>query len=85
MVINTLSGDKALTLNKTYLEVYDKPIYLPNGMYSATLGYYERSLEEIVSAMKVNLELEKPELIKTFYYDANTTYEKSVIAWLRRS
>lgn len=79
MVINTLSGDKALTLNKTYLEVYDKPIYLPNGMYSATLGYYEKSLNEIISAMKVNLELEEPKLVKTFYYDANTVYEKSVI------
>lgn len=78
MVINTMNGESALTLNKTYLEVYDNPIYLTNGMYSATLGYYEKSLEDIVSAMKVNLELEKPELIKTFYYDANTVYEKKV-------
>ena len=78
MVINTLNGDSALTLNKTYLEVYDKPIYLSDGTYSATLGYYDKSLEDIISSMKVNLEIEKPELIKTFYYDANTKYEKKV-------
>ena len=79
MVINALNGDSVLTLNKTYLEVYDKPIYLPNGMYSATLGYYDKSLEQIIEAMKVNLELIEPELIKNFYYDANTIYEKTVI------
>lgn len=78
MVINTMNGESALTLNKTYLEVYDNPVYLPNGMYSATLGYYEKSLEDIITAMKVNLDIEKPELVKTFYYDANTIYEKKV-------
>lgn len=78
MISNTLNGSEMLTLNRTYLEVYDNPVYLPNGMYLSTLGLYQKSLDDIVKNMKINLELEEPELIKTFYYDANTEYVKSV-------
>lgn len=78
MVSNTLNNTDMLTLNRTYLEVYDNPVYLPNGMYLSTLGLYQKSLDDIVKTMKINLELEEPELIKTFYYDANTEYVKSV-------
>lgn len=78
MVVNTLSGEEAVTLNRSYLEVFDNPVYLSDGSYSATLGYYEKSLNNIIKSMKINLDLEEPELIKTFYFDANTTYEKTV-------
>ena len=78
MISNTLNGAEMLTLNRTYLEVYDNPVYLPNGTYLSTLGLYQKSLDDIIKTMKINLELEDPELIKTFYYDANTEYVKSV-------
>ena len=50
---------------ETYLEYYSFPVYTSN-MYTSAIGHYEDSLKEIVKAMKVNLELEEPEIIKTF-------------------
>lgn len=44
-----------------------------------TYQYYEESLAEIVKAMKVNLELEKPEIIKTFSFSVNKPYEVPTI------
>lgn len=68
-----------LSIQKTYLTGYDLTIYLPNTKsYSYTFQYYRKSLEEIVNAMKVTLEITKPELIKTFSYDPNEPYELAV-------
>ena len=41
--------------------------------------YYESSLEAIVKAMKVNLDLEEPTMIKEFSFDVNETYEVKII------
>ena len=79
IVLNVISSKDALVVEKTYLEVYDMNIYNEyTGMYSATLGYYQNSLDDIIKSMKINLELEEPELIKTFTFDANTTYEQKI-------
>lgn len=79
MVINVISDKEALGVEKAYLEVYDKRIYNPNsGTYSATLGYYENSLDDILKKMKMNLGKEKNEVIKEFAFDANITYEPKV-------
>ena len=68
-----------LSIQKTYITGYDLTIYLPNTKsYSYTFQYYRKSLEEIVNAMKVTLEITEPELIKTFSYDPNNPYELSI-------
>ena len=68
-----------LSIQKTYLTGYDLTLYLPNTKsYSYTFQYYRQSLDDIVKAMKVTLEITKPELIKTFSYDPNNPYELSI-------
>ena len=80
MVINAIADKESLVVEKAYLEVYDMNVYNEKyNTYSAALGYYEDSLKDISKAMKVNLELEKAEMIKEFSFDANTPYELKVL------
>ena len=80
MVLNVISDKDALVVQKAYLEVYDMNIYNERyGTYSAALGYYENSLDDISKKMKINLEIEEPELIKDFSFDANTIYEQTIM------
>ena len=62
-----------LSINKAYLETYSLPVYLGSSTTSA-LGYYKSSLDEITKMMRVNLELEEPEVNKKFNIDANEEY-----------
>ncbi len=78
MLINTLNGEDFITIQKTYLEYYSLPVYLPaSNTTTSALGYYPNSLKAITNAMKENLGIAKPETVKTFKYDFNTDYEYS--------
>jgi hypothetical protein len=80
MIQNAMDGQEFMTINKSYLEVYNLRVYIPSSnMYTSALGYYPASLEAIVKAMKVNLELEQPELVKSFDFSVNKTYEIKAI------
>jgi len=68
-----------INLQKTYLTGYDLTLLIPGLGNVYTFQYYEQSLKEIIKAMKVNLELEKPEMIKTFNFSVNYTYEPTII------
>ena len=79
MVLNVITDKDALVVEKAYLEVYDMNIYNETyGTYSQSLGYYEDSLKDIEKTMKINLGIEKPELITDFSFDANTIYEQKI-------
>ncbi|MBO5096193.1 MAG: LCP family protein [Bacilli bacterium] len=79
MLANSLNGDEFITIKKTYLELYSLPVYLQYAyMYSSALGYYPDSLEAIKKLMKVNLELEEKETIKTFEYTYGENYEAGI-------
>lgn len=68
-----------LSIQRTYLTGYDLTMYLPSTKsYAYTFQYYRQSLDDIVNAMKINLEITKPELIKTFSYNPNEPYEQSI-------
>ncbi len=75
---NNFSDDKFINIQKTYLTGYDATYYI-NGYNTYTYQYYEESLNEIVSAMKENLEITKPEMIKEFSFSVNKIYEIPVI------
>ena len=75
---NSFSGNTLLNIQKTYLTGYDLYIY-QSGMEVYTYQYYEESLNEIIDAMKENLEIKKPELIKDFSFSVNKQYEIPVI------
>ncbi len=73
-------SDELITIQKTYLQYYDLPVYLPGrDVVTSALGYYESSLEAIKKAMRINLELEEAEMAKTFSFSFNENYESTII------
>lgn len=79
MVANVIKDEEIIDIKKASLEIYDLEVYLPSsGRMSSALGYYQDSLDDIIKTMKINLELEDPEIIKTFNYSINETYEARV-------
>ena len=76
MVSNVIGGEDLLNINKAYLETYSLPVYVPSmGYTTSAQGYYVDSLEDIRHALKVSLELEEDEAIKTFSFSVNEPYE----------
>lgn len=78
MLINGLKGNDFLTMQKTYLEVYNLSVMV-GGYQLSALGYYESSLNEIRDAFNINLGLKKEEMVKTFSYDYNEEYSSPII------
>ena len=72
-------NNSSINIEKTYLTGYDLTMLIPGLGNVYTFQYYEESLNEIVKAMKINLELEEPEMVKTFNFSVNYTYETPVI------
>lgn len=80
LLVNASDNNTSINIQKTYLTGYDLTMYVNNLRSRVyTFQYYEQSLQEIVHAMKVNLELEKPEIIKTFNFSVNDEYKIPVI------
>lgn len=79
-ILANLSTDgDIITIEKSYLEYYDLRVYNSStGYYSASLGYYKDSLADIVSSMKVNLQLEDASIIKSFDFTVNDEYTSYV-------
>ena len=68
-----------INLEKTYLTGYDLTMLIQGLGNVYTFQYYEQSLDEIVKAMKVNLEIEKPVMEKHFNFSVNYNYEVPII------
>lgn len=75
-----------LTMQRLYISGYDQYIY----DYSAINGQgtrmnlynfvaYKGSIKDVSNAMKINLGLKEPEIIKTFSFDVNNPYEETII------
>lgn len=78
MLLNSLNGEDIITIQKTYMEYYDLPVYTARG-YRSCIGYYSSSMEAIRNAMKVNLELKQASMNKSFTYDIAKDYEEKII------
>lgn len=70
--------DVSINITKTFLTGYDLYVYEGSG-YSYTFQYYKQSLDSIINAMKVNLKQIEQEEIKTFSFNINEPYEKTII------
>lgn len=80
ILLNSLKNDLNLSIQKTYLTGYDLTMYMPSyRSHVYTFQYYKQSLEDITEAMKVNLGLSKPTVVKTFSFDINEEYTSPVI------
>ena len=80
MLINMIGEEDFLTIEKTFLTGYDLTMYVDSyRSFVYTFQYYKQSLDDIVHLMKVNLELEKPKLIKSFDFDINEEYSAPVV------
>ena len=69
-----INSDDFIGTQRLYLSGYDKYI---NSIYY--YAYYEQSLDEIVDAMEINLELKKPVMDKEFSFSINNPYEDTQI------
>ncbi len=79
MLINMMGEEDFLTIEKTFLTGYDLTMYVDSyRSFVYTFQYYKQSLDDIVHLMKVNLELEKPKLRKSFEFDINEEYKPYV-------
>ena len=78
IIINKEEED-SLDVEKLLLEVYNVGVkYSERGGRVSALGYYKDSLDEAVYAMRVNLGLEEPKIIKTFSFSINDAYQKHI-------
>ena len=78
MLIN--SSGNSLSIKKTYLSYYSLPVWQPRAeRYTSALGYYPESLEAIKKLMKVNLELETEQPVKTFSISYNEDYTTPLV------
>ena len=74
------SNNSMITIQKTYLTGYGLNMYVNNlRLRVYTFQYYEQSLAEIKNALKENLEIIKPSMIKTFSYSVNEQYKVPTI------
>lgn len=73
--LDELIGFKKLHLSGYDARIYDKRTGL--NLYDYVL--YDGSVEEVKKAMKINLEKEKPTLIKKFNFDIEEEYEEKII------
>lgn len=66
----------AISFDRLYISTYGKNLYDPllNMAGMSIQIYYEESLKEVIKAMKANLELEKPEIIKEMNFSINSMY-----------
>lgn len=69
-----INNDDFIGTQRLYLSGHDNMI---NGIYY--FEYYKQSLEEIVEAMEINLELKEPEMDKEFSFSINSPYEDTQI------
>lgn len=69
-----IKSDDFIGTQRLYLSGYDNMI---NGIYY--FEYYKQSLEEVVNAMKINLELIEPTMDKEFSFSINNPYEDKQI------
>jgi len=68
-------GD-SLVIDRMHLEIHGLRVFLPRPRsYASALGFFQGSMDAIIHAMKVNLEIEEPELIKTFSFSVNEEFE----------
>jgi len=75
---NKLSGKDSINIEKATLETYSLNVYVPSqGRNTSAQGYYKDSLLDIQKSFNVILGKEEKELIKTFNFSVNETYEKS--------
>lgn len=76
VVGSKLSGTDCLNISKATLETYSLNVYVPqSGRNTSAQGYYLSSLNDIKHAFNVVLDKEKDEMVKTFSFSVNETYE----------
>lgn len=79
ILINNTSTE-TFSIQKLYLTGYDQYIYddtLKLPLYNYI--YYRGSLRDIINAMKLNLNIEKPQLIKEFTFSINNNWTEEII------
>lgn len=81
-----MNVDELIGMQRLYISGYDAMIYDYSTIHNQGTGLtlydfvpYDGSISDVVKAMKINLELEEPEMEKTFSFDVDEPYEEIVI------
>ena len=73
-------NDSVISIQKLFLKTSDQMIYDESmKLVLSDQIINQGSLDDVVQAMKINLELEEPEMEKTFSYSINDPYEETQI------
>ena len=76
MIKNSLKGNDFITIEKTYLEYYDLPVYLKgSNTVTSALGYYTESLNAIKDLMKNNMSTKELNSFAPFNYERGIEFE----------
>lgn len=75
---NNFGEKEFINIQKTYLTGYTLDVAY-NRSITSTFQYYQKSLDEIVEAMNINLENKKAEYIKNFSFSVKEEYEIPII------
>lgn len=76
MLKNSLKGNDFITIDKTYLEYYDLPVYLKgSNTVTSALGYYTESLDAIKDLMKNNLSTKELNNYADFNFEHGVEYK----------
>ncbi len=80
ILLSSDSSANTFKMQQLFLNGYGAMIYDAGmGLVLYNYIYYDSSLAAVTKAMKVNLGLENPEIIKKFSFSANTPYETTII------
>mgnify|MGYP001111289338 CR=1 FL=1 len=80
MISKSFNDGDFIKIQKTYMEYSNLNVRISNnGPFTSAITYHNDSMEAIKKAMRINLGLEKKEMVKTFSFDANEEYTSKVI------
>lgn len=82
----TSNVEELLGMQRLYISGFDAMIYDYNSIVNAGTKLrlynfvpYDGSIKDVVTAMKVNLGLQKPKIIKSFSFDVDEPYKETII------
>jgi len=80
IIKHSKSNNEPLAFQQLFLKTYGLYIYDPSSYSELSMqAYYKGSLNDVIKAMKINLDLFDQEPIKTFAYSIKEPYEKKKI------
>ena len=81
MAVEDVLSMQHLYISGAYANIYDYSTINGQGTRMRLYNFvpYQESLDAVIEAMKINLEMVEPKMTKTFSFDASVPYEENII------